>query len=649
MHFRTYATAVAILLDLACSSTATRHAIPTPAAPDEKRQAQPLNAEVTPAAPPSQKLTADGVSIEMAMRPIGNSNDVAVQFRITSAEGGIPMTGLNPIAWVDRSTGSVNDKKSCDTKIKSFLSGELSARPEVDLNTYSIVTLNREGNVTVIDPLFGYGGSKLLALVELNEEPADWTITPNGSQLFVTIPARNEVAVIDTSNWSVATRIPVGEKPRRVATQPDGAYVWIGNTGVDAGGISIVSANDRREVARIPAATGDHAFAFTADSHYAFATNGDGTVSVIDIRELKEVRRVATGSHPVASAYSPLANVVYIGHEDGSVAVVDAASHEVRSRIATPPGLQSIAFSPDGRWAFIPSAADNVVTIVDASSGAVTHSLTVAKGPDQVAFTDLYAYVHSNGSEDVTMIRLSSVGAGKKPAVTLFPAGQVAPEYASGRALPAAIVPAPERGTVLVANPADKNIYYYTEGMAAPMGDFQNYKREPLGVLVVNRKLRETDPGVYSTTFRVARGGKFDVPLVIDAPKFAQCFSTTLEVASDRKPQPEQLAIHIQPMFAFTIRAGEPTHIKVRVTNAKSGVPISELRDFETLTFGTTSFQHRMIATNRGGGLYEATFTPPQPGVYYVFFESRSLGKNYRDLQHWVIQATEQSQTTSSK
>ena len=32
---------------------------------------------------------------------------------------------------------------------------------------------------------------------------------------------------------------------------------------------------------------------------------------------------------------------------------------------------------------------------------------------------------------------------------------------------------------MIVANPADKMIYYYTEGMAAPMGSFQNYRRVP--------------------------------------------------------------------------------------------------------------------------------------------------------------------------
>ena len=35
------------------------------------------------------------------------------------------------------------------------------------------------------------------------------------------------------------------------------------------------------------------------------------------------------------------------------------------------------------------------------------------------------------------------------------------------------MVPAPEGNSVLLANPADRVIYYYSEGMAAPMGSFK--------------------------------------------------------------------------------------------------------------------------------------------------------------------------------
>ena len=90
------------------------------------------------------------------------------------------------------------------------------------------------------------------------------------------------------------------------------------------------------------------------------------------------------------------------------------------------------------------------------------------------------------------------------------------------------MVPAPEGNSVLVANPADRVIYYYSEGMAAPMGSFQNYRRNPRAVMVVDRSLREVTSGVYSTTTKLPKSGIYDVAFLLDSPRIAaQVFSAT--------------------------------------------------------------------------------------------------------------------------
>jgi len=240
------------------------------------------------------------------------------------------------------------------------------------------------------------------------------------------------------------------------------------------------------------------------------------------------------------------------------------------------------------------------------------------------------------------MIRLSTVEEGKEPAISRFPGGQTAPEYASGPAIPAAIVPAPEEGTVLVSNPADKTIYYYSEGMAAPMGSFQNYRREPLGVLSVSRNLRETKPGVYATTVRLARGGRFDVPFVLDSPRMTQCFDYSVELPSDRKVEEETaVVVKMERLFEPAVAAGAPLSVRVRITDGKSGRPLTDVKDLRVLTFTPGRHQTRAVAKSLGDGVYEATVVPPHAGVYYVFFESSSLGKTYRQLPHWVVTATE--------
>jgi hypothetical protein len=55
------------------------------------------------------------------------------------------------------------------------------ARPDVDLNTYYVLALNQEANISVIDPLLGFGTSKLLTLVILKSPGEDWELTSDSS------------------------------------------------------------------------------------------------------------------------------------------------------------------------------------------------------------------------------------------------------------------------------------------------------------------------------------------------------------------------------------------------------------------------------------------------------------------------------------
>lgn len=577
------------------------------------------------------RMVKDGVAVELSMTPV-KDNDVEVRFAITNAEDGTPITGLNPTGWVDRYTAAPT-ADSCKAKVKSFLGGSLQARPEADLNTYAIITLNRDGTVAVIDPLLSFGGSKLLALVILGGEGADWTLTPDHQTLFVSVPVLNEVVAVDTKTWKIAKRVSVGRKPQRMALQPDAGYLWVATDE----GVSVIDVAEQRAIANVAVTARE--FAFSRDSRYAFVSGKD-SVSVVDVRDPKQVRNVATAKSPVALAYSALSNAVYAAHEDGTVVVIDAASHEVRSRVATKAGLRTIGFSRDGRWGFLLNPAANTVHVLDSSTNELVQTITVAGSPDKVSFTELYAYIRAAGSQDVSMIRLSTVEGGKEPAISTFPGGQTAPEYASGPALPAAIVPAPEAGTVLVSNPADKTIYYYSEGMAAPMGSFQNYRREALGVLAVNRNLRESKPGVYSTTVRLAKGGRFDVPFLLDSPKMTQCFDYSVELPSDLKKEAATTVVKLERLFEPTVGAGAPLSVRVRLVDGE-GRPLLGVKDLRVLTFTPARHQSRTFARSLGDGVYEATIVPPHAGVYYVFFESSSLRKTYRQLPHWVVTATE--------
>ena len=72
-----------------------------------------------------------------------------------------------------------------------------------------------------------------------------------------------------------------------------------------------------------------------------------------------------------------------------------------------------------------------------------------------------------------------------------------------------------------MADMHDRAIYYYKEGMAAPMGTFTNYKREPMAVQVVDRSLHEArlTPGVYETVAKLGKPGVYDVIFFSTRPR----------------------------------------------------------------------------------------------------------------------------------
>ena len=56
---------------------------------------------------------------------------------------------------------------ACRKKAETLIGGSLFAAAELDLNVYYVLALNDNATLTVVDPRFGFGGTKLLALVDL--------------------------------------------------------------------------------------------------------------------------------------------------------------------------------------------------------------------------------------------------------------------------------------------------------------------------------------------------------------------------------------------------------------------------------------------------------------------------------------------------
>ena len=584
-----------------------------------------------------QVFTEQGVSIEFSVvsKPIAGEEAI-VRFKITSTNGNVPLSKLRPVAWIDqRPSPQMPSARECRDKVQQFLQSSFTRRPTLDLNSYFVLALNNEANISVIDPLAGFGGSKLYTLIPLKSPGEDWVLTENNKRLYVSMPQSNQVAVVDVPTWTVTANIDAGANPTRVALQNDERYLWVGTND----GVAVIDTVTGKPVAQIKTGAGPHEITFNDEDTVAFVTHKTaGTVTLIDIRKLAAVSDLKVGAQPTALVFSSLSKTAYVANEaDGTIFVIGGPRRDIIARIKTEPGVRTLGIVPDGRYGLAVNPVKNLAYIFDLSSNRVVHTVPVGPASDQISFTSQFAYIRSRVSEFVTMIRITELA--KEAPVSRFPAGQKAPGDSPSMSIASAIVPAPEEGAVLVANPADKMIYYYSEGMAAPMGSFQNYKRDPRALLVLDNSLRETERGVYTSTVRLAVPGHYDVVFLLDAPRLTNCFD--LSVAENPAlPKKVETAVKFEPLANEAVaKAGERYTLRFKVLDAKAGTAKSDVKDITVLAFLAPGiWQQREVAKPVADGVYEMSFVPPQAGVYYIFFQSPSLGIQFNQSMPLTLQ-----------
>jgi YVTN family beta-propeller protein len=635
---------------LTLGASGARAQAPVKTSPEQTKAETPAAKAISQIVTP-QKIVQQGIAVEFTVDPqiekpgkLRVGEDSVVKIKVTDTTTGTPVKGLNLSVWMSLRAGdNPPDAKECHDRIQSFIGGTLRERPDVDLNSYYILALNQSPDISVIDPLLGFGGSKLLALVMLKSPGEDWALSRDRERLFVTMPLINQVAVVDTRTWKVSSYIDVGVKPTRIILQPDQKYLWVANDGnlQDASGVSVIDAATLKVAAQISTGTGHHETVISSDNRFAFVSNREsGTISVIDVRQLQKINDIKVSSNPVSMALSELSRAIYVASEtEGSITVIDEQSQRILTQMKAKPGLRSIRLAPDGRYGFAINTKENTVNIFDTASNGLLHEVKVGKAPDQVMFSDTFAFIRSLSTESVSMIRLATLG--KDVEITDFPGGQKVPDTASAPVRADSIVLAPEGNAVIVANPADKVIYYYAEGMAAPMGDFDNYRREPRAVLVVDRSLRETSPGLYSAMVKFPASGMYDVAFLADAPRIAHCFEAAAEPNPLLKKE-SQVALRLEHLIKeMKLPVGQDFSLRFKLIETTTNRAKDNLKDVRVLIY-SGAWQRRDIAKSLGGGLYEITLNVPEPGTYSVFVESFSMGVRYQDLPQLMLQATDE-------
>ena len=578
-------------------------------------------------APLPTRVVEEGIAVEFATEGTMSrgqaraGDDVRFRFRVSDTASGDPLQGLKPAAWlICGGRESPSDPKSCTKKVAAFLGDSLVSVPQVDLNAWYVLAMNGDASISVVNPRFGFGGSQLLTMVFLDGPAEDWALTADQQHLFVSMPDSGRVAVVDAASWKVVARLDVPSRPGRVALQQDEKYLWVSDTG----GLTAFDRQTLKSSVRIPTGVGPHEFAFSSDSRFVFVSNHDaGTVSVIDSAEGRKITDISTSGHPSSVTFSELSRTAFVANDDEGIVAVNTRGTVV-AHIKTSTGIHQIRAAPGGRWIFAVSPGKEQVHIIDASSNRLVQTGVIHGGPDQVTFSSTLAYVRRRSDATVMMVPLDRIGSPDAPLPLVDVTGGTLPFSQGSRSTPAdSIVRVPGSNAVLMANPADRAVYYYQEGMAAPMGQFQNYGHEPRAVMTVDRSLEEESPGLYQTVGRVPEAGVYDVVFFLDSPRVVHCFE--FEAASANGEPVKPRAIVVLSASEKNLQTGRTAKLRFQVIDRDTHDAIKNLRDLRTLVFEQPGvWQTRQVLIESTPGFYETEFTPPSAELHR-FISNRLL------------------------
>ena len=466
------------------------------------------------------------------------------------------------------------------------------------------------------------------------------------------MPTAGKVAVIETDTFKVAHAVPAGAAPSRIVAQPDGRYLWIGNDARDAaGGVTVLDADSLKTVSTLTTGRGHHEIALSADSRYALVTNrDDANVSLIDVRTLKLLRSFKLGDVPMSVVYSALSKAFYVADgKGGAVHAFRPETQKVEKRVSLKSGVGPMRLTPDGRFLLALNTPEDLVHVIDVATNTAIHAIPIQAQPFQVEFTRDFAYVRALGSERVSMINLGTLGRGETPRVQSFAAGAVPPKAAGSLVLANSMAPAAGDAGVLVVNPADNTTYFYMEGMNAASSNYQAYGASARAVTVVDRALKEIEPGVYAGKVKIPAAGRYDVAFSLDSPRLLHCFAA--DVAENPELAKGRQGIELQYLLERrVVRGGSTVAVRFRLTDKSSRRPIAGLTDVRVMSLRAPGQDRREVeAKDVGDGVYEAQLPFGADGAYYVHVASATLKKDFRDLPFYSVAASSAAPATATR
>src|ERR1700720_4627706 len=217
--------------------------------------------------------------------------------------------------------------------------------------------------------------------------------------LYVTNEMSGDLTVIDAATLTPVATIPLGKRPRGLASSPDGTRLYVAlsgspnaGPGVDektlpppdrsADGIGIVDLQQGKLLNVLPSGTDPEQLAVSSDGKRIFVANEDAAkASIVDVASGQITESFKIGDEPEGVSVEPSGRRVWVTSEgDGAVFVIDLAAHKVAKSVKVGARPVSLAFLPAGSRAYVPAENGASLTLIDAKRLSPLKTIDLGKG-----------------------------------------------------------------------------------------------------------------------------------------------------------------------------------------------------------------------------------------------------------------------------
>jgi YVTN family beta-propeller protein len=228
---------------------------------------------------------------------------------------------------------------------------------------------------------------KLKGKISAGSDPEEFSISKDGTKLYVSNEDVKTASVIDIATGKVEHIIAVGQEPEGVAAAPDGKRFYV--TCEAGGDVFAIETAGYATVGHFKVNVRPRSMDFSPGAGIGFIpSESTGELNVIDTVNLKVLKVIALpqGSRPMSVKVASGGRKIYVSNgRAGTVSVLDGHTYELLNTIKVGVRPWGIALSPDEKFLYAANGPSNDVSVVDLEANKEIARVKAGSSPWAVA------------------------------------------------------------------------------------------------------------------------------------------------------------------------------------------------------------------------------------------------------------------------